>query len=243
MTGTHNTSAMPTSTKAVSVYFLVMFGIFCFMPEIPLLDGFPGVTKGSEAFTVGRVYLEVIGGFNLMLCMKQCPGMQGYFMASAVWCAIMSKHFLVDGLMPPPPVIAMGAVCLLTTFWCNREGGGKLGQWLFLLAMLVIAAVFLLDTQTPLTDSFPGVSGEAKRVGTIYCEVVGFHAVMLFLSGCPAPTGNMMAFVALGAGMAKHMTQDDITPPVPVMGAAAAMFCLCLVDFLSGSNGSKPKQR
>jgi hypothetical protein len=157
---------------------------------------------------------------------------------------LVLQHNFVDGIMPPPPVIAMGIVGFIVSVVSMYATGGfaqKLSMWYLLVISSLNAYIFLETPEVPLEDSFPDavVGSEQYRPGIVYCEVVGFHFVMLALSCCPAPFGLAMAITGLIGGMAKHITVDELKPPLPVMGMAGGVFLACWYDVLTaGGHGA-----
>eukprot|EP01050_Picozoa_sp_SAG11_P001647 SAG11_NODE_74_length_18043_cov_13.387818_17_plen_142_part_00 len=121
---------------------------------------------------VGNIYGEVIFALSLMLALTTCPPPIGNAMASTVLALTMVKHKTVNDLTPPPPVIVLGGLC----FVCTVFGAVSKASWpkyVFLLYNLITATVFLLDTKTPITDTWPSIESDplALKVGILYGEV------------------------------------------------------------------------
>mmetsp|Transcript_4893 Transcript_4893/g.7795 ORF Transcript_4893/g.7795 Transcript_4893/m.7795 type:complete len:239 (-) Transcript_4893:236-952(-) len=207
----------PLSTNVFMGYTLLSGLAFLCMPGKQTLEVFPA-TQGDELATlVGTVYCEVIGAFSLMLCVNCCPGPMGYLLSAVVWCGVMSKHMLVNGLFPPPPVIAMGFGTLAICGY-SVAANSKIGKWVFLLVQALNAFVFLSDPKTPLTDSFPDLKDGslAMTVGIRCMEVVGAQMISFVLMGCPGALGRAMAMSSVAVLVAYHRTLD-LGPPLPVL--------------------------
>ena len=110
--------------------------------------------------------------------------------------------------------------------------------------MAVMAGVFLLDTATPITDSYPDIKpgSDEFTVAIIYCEVVGMFALMNMLACCPAPLGNLMAWLALDGMFVYHITQRDKVPPLPIMAINGVVTLMCLKDVLAPPADSGKKK-
>ena len=74
------------------------------------------------------------------------PGKKGLLGAMACMVATMSKHIIVDGLIPPPPVMVMTAGVILAV----QFAPGEWGKRVFVGYCLLNAATFKFMPLTPL---------------------------------------------------------------------------------------------
>jgi hypothetical protein len=199
--------------------------VFLGMPRAQTLDIWPSAESDSTALEIGTVYGEVIGAFSLMLAVRCCPGPMGYLMSAAIWCLVMTKHMLVNGLYPPPPVIAMGFGCLALTAY-SKVSGSSVGKWAMIAAASLNAFVFFTDPKTPLLDTWPNLSEASlgMNIGLRCIEVVATHFLAYVLMACPGPLGRAMAMTSIAGVVAYHRTSHDIGPPIPVLVGIIATF-------------------
>ena len=228
------------ATVMYMMYTGVTGGMFLFNPQLPLRQTFSDALAG-EAYRVGLVYHEVVGMMNLVLLVGTCPGPKGYLMGSALFCSMMLKHILVDGLMPPPPVMALGALSLLTSVYGVAKESNH-GKWTFSLMNLLNAIVFLMNPGQPVQDSFPDVADGSRAyfIGSRLCEVIGVYALAQFLTNCPPPLGRAMAMSCLCALVYKHDTVDNIGPPKPVLYMIMVTTAAQWLSFMSKKIGGSP---
>ena len=70
--------------------------------------------------------MQVISAFSLMVsAMVAFKGVQARLCAMGVLICVMTKHLTIDGLVPPPPVMAMTAVVLLTNLLAPEVWGKR----------------------------------------------------------------------------------------------------------------------
>jgi hypothetical protein len=159
--------------------------------------------------------------------------------------SFLVKQYVVDGISAPLPVIAMGIVGLVVSIismYASEGFAQKLSMWYLLVISSLNAYTFLAAPEVPLRDSFPEAQVAPGSPGIVYCEVVGFHFVMLAASCFPGPFGLAMAMTSLLAGFAKHITVDKMNPPVPVMIMAGGVFLCCWYDVIIGSGHGDAKK-
>eukprot|EP00940_MAST-03C_sp_MAST-3C-sp2_P001639 g1639.t1 len=212
---------------ATALYLVYVGGVavmFLLNPAGPLKDSFPNAS--GLALEVGVVYHEVIGMMNMVLFVGTCPGTMGYLMGSIVFVAMMAKHILVNGLIPPIPVMALGGLSLLACIYGHLKKN-NVGKWTFSLFNLLNAFVFLSNPGQPLQDSFPAATegSDAYFIGCRLCEVIGTYALMQFLTNCPPPMGRAMAMSCLAGLVYKHDTVDGVGPPKPVLFMIVIVTC------------------
>merc|ERR1712072_488855 len=138
---------------------------------------------------------------------------------------IMTKHMLINGLYPPPPVIGMGfgilALCSYSVAF-----NSSVGKWAFLVAAALNAFVFFTDPKTPILDTWPNLAegSLALTIGLRSVEVIGTHFTAFLLMGCPGALGRSMAMTCLVGLIAYHRVNFDIGPPLPVLGGIGLAF-------------------
>jgi hypothetical protein len=81
-----------------------------------LTDSFPDIANVPGALDACLVWCEVISALSFILVLLQCPGPLGRGMGMAVNLAIAYYHYS-KGIMPPPPVVALSALCCLFSFY------------------------------------------------------------------------------------------------------------------------------
>ena len=104
----------------VLVYCVLGHAPFALMSDTMIPEVFPDMklescprrgpcTPTLEA-TVATIYFEVIFGFVLMFsAVIAIPGKNGPLAAMGAVALTMGKHIIVNGLIPPPPVMVMVA--------------------------------------------------------------------------------------------------------------------------------------
>lgn len=227
--GGHNPATLGAATVTYCLFTGLTGALFLAAPQGPLTDSFPEATEGTPASSVGQVWVEVVGMISLSCCLRQCPGSMGYFMASVAHVALMSKHFFVNGLVPPPPVIAMGTLTLLLCTYSHFVSpGSKAGMWMFLLNYSVTAATFHLAPELPLADTYPDMAAGSPEhtISLVYMKVVGSLSIAAALTTCPPPLGPAMSLGAIAAQMAYDMQVTGVSPPLPAMGLCG-LACAC----------------
>ena len=232
----------PFDTNVFMGYTALTGLVFAGMPKAQTLDVWPAAEGDAQALEVGTVYCEVIGGLSLMLCVNCCPGPMGYFLSAITWCAIMTKHMLVNGLYPPPPVIAMGFGCLLLTAY-SVSAKNNVGKWALLLASVVNAAVFFFDPKTPVLDTWPDLKDGslALNVGLRSMDVLGTHFLALVLMACPGSLGRAMAMTAIVALVGYHRVNFEMGPPLPVLAGIMGTFATQWYAYATKPTKSKAK--
>ena len=230
--------------KGAFLFYTLMTGAaFLFFTNSTVSDmqqqHWPQLKKGTPAWRIATTYAEVAGAFNFMLAATTCPGPRGYLLAMGTLVGMMTKHMLVDDLMPPPPVIVLGVGGFVVAAYAFFNDN-KWGKWAFLANNAVNAAAFLFMPLTPLRDSFPDSNGLGLVIGLLFMEVIGYHCVMCLLTCCPGDLGRAMAMTAGIVLMAKHNYVDNVGPPMPVAVMMCAATAACWYGHLT-SKGGKSK--
>ena len=233
----------PVSTNVFIGYTALTGLVFLGMPKAQTLDIWPSAEGDAAAMEVGTVYCEVIGAFSFMLCVNTCPGAMGYFLSAIAWCAVMTKHMLVNGLYPPPPVIAMGFGLLALTGY-SVSAKSNLGKYAFLVVAALNAAVFFLDPKTPILDTWPDLKegSLALTIGLRSMDVIGTHFLAMVLLGCPGALGRAMAMTSIAGLVAYHRVNFDLGPPLPVLVMIIGTFVAQWYAYLNGSKAA-PKAK
>ena len=94
-----------------------------------LTDSYPDIANVPGALDACLVWCEVISALSFILVLLQCPGPLGRGMGMAVNLSIAYYHY-AKGIMPPPPVVALSALCCLFSFYTyfTQKKTGKLGK-------------------------------------------------------------------------------------------------------------------
>ena len=103
--------AIPMAQKA----FMGMMALFAFVfwlnpNDMILVASFPDIQSNALALQVGRVYLQVVGSFAGMMFFLNCPYPHGQLMAMPILILTFAKHYFIDGLVPPVPVMVIAFI-------------------------------------------------------------------------------------------------------------------------------------
>jgi hypothetical protein len=90
--------------------------------EPGITDSYPNVANVPGALEACLVWSEVIAAMSFILVLLQCPGPLGRAMGMALNLSIAYYHY-TQGIMPPPPVVAMSATCCLFSFYTYLTQG------------------------------------------------------------------------------------------------------------------------
>lgn len=188
----------------------------------PLLDAWPTIQKelctrrGGCAttleYTIGTVYMQVIAGISCILAgLVATKGEAGYQIHCIIMASLFSKHYFVDGLMPPPPVMIMTAIMFLASF---TEYAKRV--YLFFLGAQVVT--FFFQPEMVLRDTFADVDGVGLAVGLAAIEVICVLAAEGWLiAALPSKLGLTCAMWLQQALLLKHVILDKQGPPMPII--------------------------
>lgn len=85
-----------------------------------------GPCEETIEFTVGKVYCQVIFGVGMLYAaLLYLPGKNGRLAAMGCMILTMSKHIIIDGLIPPPPVMVMTAGVVVANLAAPGEWGKR----------------------------------------------------------------------------------------------------------------------
>ena len=132
--------------------------------------------EDSLEFTIAKIYLQVIFGMSLLYsCQLIFSGKNARLASMACMTLTMAKHITVDGLIPPPPVMAMTALTILAQ-WAP----GAWGLRAFAFFCFFNAFTFVTQPLMVLQDSFPAVVAGSKEeaLGAFCFEVIALYLVM-----------------------------------------------------------------
>ena len=103
--------AIPMAQKAFMGMMLLFSVVFWLNPnDMILVETFPDIQSNALALQVGRVYLQVVGSFAAMLVLLTCPFPHGQLMAMPILILPFAKHYFIDGLVPPVPVMVIAFI-------------------------------------------------------------------------------------------------------------------------------------
>lgn len=189
----------------------VMEGSF---PDVKKETCYRKVCTETLAYTVGSIYFQVVAAMSAMVALLVAyPGQTGQLGAMGAFIAVQAKHILVDGLIPPPPVMAMTAiVSALVAF-----KPGKLANNALKAFSALNVASFTLAPGSIVTDTWPDATEgtEAATVGVLMVEVLALYmAIMFVLVALPkSQTGYLLAWSLCAPVMLKHVLIDNSGPP------------------------------
>jgi hypothetical protein len=169
-------------------------------------------------FTVTKIYLQVIVGVAFMYsALVVWPGKKGLLGAMACMVATMTKHIVVDGLIPPPPVMVMTAGVILAV----QFAPGEWGKRVFVGYCLLNAATFKFMPLTPLQDTFPEITegSVAYKNGAHLFEVIGLYMLMAaIMAASSSKVLGLACSSHIGLCLiAKHVLVDKAGPPPPMI--------------------------
>ena len=162
-------------------------------------------TLSALGVEVGTVYCEVIGTMAIMCAAATyfAGSHTRTFFTQLPLCAIMVKHITVNGLYPPPPVMALGAIALLASAYVAFGTDGKgtdYGKYLFVLQMALNLFVFSTQPGQIVKDTWPSIKGGELEIGVLFVGVIQMYAavfLVLFLVDRPL---NYAVAMTLGMG-------------------------------------------
>ena len=214
----------------VLVYNTIGMIPFVLMPNQALKDSWKGIQEfdcsgggimGGKRkcvqtleFGVGLIYFQVIVAMALQYaCLVQFPNKKGRVGAVLILMAIMAKHIIVDGLIPPPPVMAMSVLVLLT----NVAGPEVWGKRALVGFLALNAVTFAGNPLLVLQGTFPQITegSEAHKIGKLMLEVVALYQASSFFAALLPGSALGLAF-ATQAGLpvlGKHVLIDKSGPP------------------------------
>ena len=157
----------------------------------------------------------------LYACTLAIPGKNGLLAAMGCMVCTMGKHILVDGLIPPPPVMVMTAGVIVALL----AAPGEWGKRVFVGYCLLNAFTFTTQPLMVLTDTFPEITAgsPAYDVGAFAIEVITLYMVMAAVSAATPDEALAVAFstqVGLPV-LAKHVLINKSGPPGPMIGRGA----------------------
>jgi len=172
----------------------------------------------SLEFTVAKIYLQVMFGMSLLYsCQLIFSGKKANLASMGCMAATMTKHIVVDGLIPPPPVMAMTAIVIAAQF-----APGPWGQRAFIGFCFFNAFTFLTQPLMVLQDSFPDVVAGSKEaaLGAFCFEVISLYLVMAgIVALIPMKAYGLALSMQAGlAVVAKHVVINKSGPPPPMIG-------------------------
>ncbi|EOD16360.1 hypothetical protein EMIHUDRAFT_210736 [Emiliania huxleyi CCMP1516] len=235
-----------TYSEIVLVGYLVMSAIpFFLMGGLILPDSFPGIkvedcghrNRGpcvdSFEFGVGKIYMQVAAAFMLQnAALIYFKGdKKGIITALGCLMAVMAKHILVDGLIPPPPVMVLTTLVLAAQFFAPGEWGKRA----FVLYMLLNVVVFTTDPATPLKDTYPTIEQNAMAlfVGERFIEVIALHCLInALLAGIPGKQLALaLSMTLILPLMGYHAFVHSVGPPGPMLLINLAISALTWIEY------------
>lgn len=209
-------------------------------------DG-PKGTMSDLAAESGTVYCQVIGTMAIMTCLAVyfSGSKLRLFLTQLPFNCIMLKHIFVDGLMPPPPVLAMGFGVLGLTAWSSLAGGPeRVAKYVFLGFYALNTVVFKADPDKVLTDTWPEITNgrtpDAHEMCKIFVGVIALYCAMLVvLVGMDSPL-NMAVAMTLGMGQVYNdVFVMDSGPPLPVLVMFIIVFVSSWYGVIAAPKSSK----
>jgi hypothetical protein len=141
----------------------------------------------------------------------------------------MGKHIMVDGLIPPPPVMVMTAITLLAVV----AAPGEWGKRAFVGFCLINAFTFITQPLMVLQDTFPSITAgsEAEKHGIWFLEVIALYSIMaaIFAATPDRDLGLAYSWQVVLPVLGKHVILDKSGPPafmiaLNLVGVAAAWY-------------------
>ena len=153
----------------------------------------------------------------LYSCQLIFSGKQARLASMGCMVATMTKHITVDGLIPPPPVMAMTALVIVAQF-----APGAWGKRVFVFFCFFNAFTFVTQPLMVLQDSFPDVVAGSKEaaLGAFCFEVISLYLVMAGLVALiPMKAYGLALSCQAGLALiAKHVILNKSGPPPPMIG-------------------------
>ena len=130
---------MAYSEMVILGYLAVSAIPFFFIGGQILPDSFPGIKMEDCGYrnrgpcgpsfeaSVGTIYMQVAAAFMMQnaALIYFNGSKQGIIAALGCLIAVMAKHILVDGLIPPPPVMVLTALTMVAQFAAPGEWGKR----------------------------------------------------------------------------------------------------------------------
>lgn len=206
---------------------------FLLMPEDILRETWSGIKEANcprkgaciptLEWTVGLIYFQVVVGMALQSAsIMLYPGKQGVIGAMFILIAVMAKHILVDGLMPPPPVMALTAAVTAAQFLADDVWAKRTVIVYFLLNAFVFTTqplMVLKDTWSDITEG-----SEAFKLGKLMLEVFATYSIMNAIM-VALPNSSLGRAYAWQAGLPilmKHVLINKSGPPPMMIALYAA---------------------
>lgn len=238
---------LPTlSSKIFFGYFFVVGALFCATAGPDMVNDMMHVDKKGNlcnacaqdkqgkltdlSIQIGTIYCQVIGAMAIMVAMAVYFEGSKYrtFATMVPFVSVMAKHIVVDGLIPPVPVMALaGIVIALAAFVAfGTDGKGTdYGKYAFLINFGINLAVFVADPGQIVKDTWSGAEGAALGIGTIFVGVIQLYcAMLLVLFVIKSP---MSHFVGMTLGMGqlyRDIVLNEGGPPLPVLVLFVGVF-------------------
>ena len=169
--------------------------------------------------SVGTIYMQVVAAFMMqtaaLIYFKGSK--QGIIASLGCLIAVMAKHIVVDGLIPPPPVMVLTALTMVAQF----AAPGEWGKRVFVGYMLLNVVVFTSDPMQVLKDTWPTIGDNAMAtfVDTRFVEVIAAYcaanALLAGLSG--KQLGLALMFTMFLPIMGYHTFVHKVGPPGPMI--------------------------
>lgn len=209
-------------------------------------DGVHGELSALD-IEVGTVYSQVIGAMALvaaaLVYFEGSP--TRWFWGQLPFCLVQLKHILVDGLIPPPPVMVLAAGTLAVTAYGGFVDNGKesYGKYAYVGQGVINLIAFVADPVTLVKDTWPDISGAALESGVIFVGVFQCYvAIFLVLSLIePAAKAQFVAMVIGMGQLSKDVFINDTGPPMPILVTFVGIFFTSAYGFFA--EGAKGKSK
>ena len=157
------------------------------------------------------IYFQVISTFVTQILCLQLPGISSLKVANAIFIASFAKHILINGLVPPSPVMAQTAA----VFVCLHFFSEKVGRYAFAAQNALSAVVFLMNPLMVLECTFPSIGGDSLIIGYLMIELVAFQSLWVFASAMTNGSAQVTALFWLLnlALMAKVSSATSLSLP------------------------------
>lgn len=216
---------MAAETTTYAVYISLFYntvGVLPFLMADTVKELVPGIktedcprrNRCTEHvdFTSAKIYLQVIVGVAVMYaCLVGIDNRKNGLLAGlGCFICTMAKHIVVDGLIPPPPVMVMTAATLVAVV----AAPGEWGKRAFVSFCLINAFTFITQPLMVLQDTFPSITAgsDASRNGTWFFEVIALYVVMaaIFAATPDRALGLAYSWTAVLPVLGKHVLLDKV---------------------------------